>query len=400
MKNSIFTLDLLGQFYSSVNTPQQSGVFALVVTLKEMVDPDVLQQAAEDLFQRLPFMNGRLKKSFFAYQFEVQRAAPKVARRGNESLFAPYYLEGRGKLLKVSFDDKQIFFQATHSVCDGRSLAAFARGVLSRYFELQGLTTNNTNVISCDDTMVPEEMEDAVERWIGKPETKANAEDSARDVFTLAGGAANEQAYLSRSYDLAQIKELAAENDLTISAYLVDRIFEVFSEERRAEHATGGITASLQVDCRSFFPSRTLRNFVTDYSLLMSESNNKDVRRSELKKQFQGINKEEVERRLYEFKRIYQLAKYVPRGIKTFAMRRISGVMAGKTTTGLSNLGKFQLAEEVEAQIESLEFPIAIEKGYTTFFSCATVGNVLTMTGTYRAEGRKIVEEVLARIEE
>ena len=86
MQNKKMEIDVIGQYYTSINNSRQSGVFALSVHLKEPVNPQILQQASDDMMHRLPFMNGRVKRSFFHYEYEILETLAKVEPDGNEPL--------------------------------------------------------------------------------------------------------------------------------------------------------------------------------------------------------------------------------------------------------------------------------------------------------------------------
>lgn len=203
---------------------------------------------------------------------------------------------------------------------------------------------------------------------------------------------------LTKSFDPSKIKTAANTQNLSISQYILLQIFNVLAEQRAKEKQSGAITASIQIDCRSFFPSKTLRNFATGKNVLMPETENSFEKNQLIKEQFNTITKENIYEQLYAQQAMYQHIRYLPRTLSTMAMNKLSKMEAANTTTGLSNLGVIKLPEKIECQIEKIAFLIAIEKEHSNFFSCVTIGNTLTLTGTYRGIGKEIAEKVLKQL--
>ncbi len=399
MNNKTMEIDLIGQYYTSINNSKSPGVFALSVYLKESIQPKILQQAANDLFRRLPFLNGRVKKGFFHYQYEILRALAKIESDGKEPLFSDYYNKGSHHMIKIVYGKQHFTVKATHSICDGRGLSKFTSALLVHYFELLGMDLDRGDVIDCNGKFTPEEAEDAAKRYMtAPPKNFKKKTDSKATVYRVKSPKSSTQQFLTQSFDAGRIKAAAKAHDATINQYLLAHIFSVIAKKRDVEGGTGRITGSVQIDCRSFFESKTLRSFVTAATVFKIENKDFSKMVKHIKNQFNEITKDSVWEKLYEQQKMYQNARFVPRVLKVLAMKMIARMEAGKSTTGISNLGLIKLPAEIESRIKRIEFPIAIEQGYSNFFSCATIGNTLALTATFREEGRDIVEAVMKTI--
>lgn len=394
-------IDLLGQYYTAINNEQQPGVFAISVHLTKPVNSKVLQNALNDLMTRLPFLNSRVKAGFFSYQLEQLDTVTKVESNELTPLFSDYYNHGSRHIIKVVYGQKNFTVKATHSICDGRGLSKITIALLTRYFELLGLKVSKQGIIDCEKYFQSEEAEDGVKLYMSEsPKENKKKEDSKRKVYQTQLSRSTLQNVYSETFDVNVLKKESQNKKMTLSQYLFTHIFSIIKKNRDSEGGSGEITGSLQIDCRTFFPSNTLRSFVTAKNITMPETYNITEQTRKIKQQFQEITKEYVHRKLYEQQKMLQYIRFMPLIIKDMIMKKLSHIDAARTTTGLSNLGLIKLPSEIEAYVEHLEFPIAIEKGISQFFSCVTVGNKLTLTATFFEEGRNIVEEVMETLRE
>lgn len=389
-------IDLMGQYYTSINNNKQSGVFALIVHLKESVDPEILQFATNDLMRRLPFLNGRVKKGFFHYNFEKLKTFAPVQPESSEPLFSDYYNYGNRHMIRVTYGSHHFTIKTTHSICDGRGLSKFTSALIVRYYELLGIKVNKGEIIDCNDDFDPEEAEDAVNKYMSNPpKLTPEKEETNKLVYKIEASENMSEHILTECFDAKEIKMRAKKYNLSISEYIMALIFRTMAEQRDKENEGGMISGSVQIDCRRFFPSKTFRSFVTAKNITMPETPNFTEMAAHINKQFKAIDKEYIHANLYNQRKLYQMGRYIPRFIKVHIMRMVSKMEASNSTTGLSNLGMIKLPSEIENRIKYIEFPIAIEQGFSNFFSCATVGNTLTLTATFRDVGREAVENVM-----
>ena len=87
MRKKSMEIDVIRQYYTSINNSKELGVFALSVYLKEEVNPKILQQAANDLTHRLPFLNGRLKNGLFIMNLSFYKHLQRLNLMAEHSLY-------------------------------------------------------------------------------------------------------------------------------------------------------------------------------------------------------------------------------------------------------------------------------------------------------------------------
>lgn len=72
-------LDNTAKIFPVIANEQMSQVFRISVTLKEPVDPDILQQALEDILPHIRNFRVKLRRGLFWYYFEENTRIPGTA---------------------------------------------------------------------------------------------------------------------------------------------------------------------------------------------------------------------------------------------------------------------------------------------------------------------------------
>ncbi len=73
-------LDNTAKIFPVIANEQVSQVFRISVTLKETVDPELLQQALEEILPEIRNFRVKLRRGLFWYYFEENTRIPKVQR--------------------------------------------------------------------------------------------------------------------------------------------------------------------------------------------------------------------------------------------------------------------------------------------------------------------------------
>ncbi|MCL1863908.1 MAG: hypothetical protein FWF78_10120 [Defluviitaleaceae bacterium] len=380
-------LDPIGQYYASVITPKHPGQFMLSAYLKEKVEPKILQQSVDDTMRRLPFLCGRLKPKFFSYHHELLSSPPKIVwmdKIVSDYTFTDYYNKGDKHVLRVLYGECHITLEVIHSIVDGRGLARVMQTLLSRYFELLGLDFDKSDVIDCSDKFCTEEWEDAYLRFYEPSKKKSGRiTEEQPESYHCKTTKPMPAHIILKSFDLAEIKQSAKEHDATVSEYMTAQIFFAIADERNANGSNKPITALIPIDCRAFFPTKTLRSFVDSITITMPETDDMHTMVAGIREQFAKITEGFVQESINEFQGLANKGRFLPRVIKKWWLRRFEGSEGGGLTTTFSNLGKVPLPPEVEAKVEKIAFIIdAEEEDMPITFASATVGNTLTLAIT------------------
>ena len=173
-------LDPVGLYFAAVTSRKHPATYSISAYLSELVVPDVLQQAVDDLMRRLPFLNGRLFRGFFGYYHEILAEPPMIVRAGNGHTFSAYFESGSGHVLRILYGERHVTVEVLHSICDGRGLAKIVSALLVRYFEILGIAAESAGLIDWSVAPRPEEAEDAFARYADLKITDSSTQKTPR----------------------------------------------------------------------------------------------------------------------------------------------------------------------------------------------------------------------------
>ncbi len=396
-------LDPVGLYYAAVTSRDHPATFSISAHLSEPVVPHALQEAVNDLMRRLPFLSGRLRRGFFEYYHELLADPPMVVPTRNGHTFSAYFETGTEHVLRILYGERHVAVEALHSICDGRGLTKVVSALLVRYFEILGIATDQAGLIDWSEAPRPQEAEDAFSRYADVKATDAptrlttTSADRAAYHFDFSQPAPAR--FVTQKFNLTKVRSAAKRHDATIGEYVLAHIFRAIAHDRAARGRKEPITASVAVDCRRFFPSDTYRNFVSDKSIVMPETEDFAAMVAQLRRQFMQIDADLVHGDINASQKLRANTRFLPR-VATKPIGRMlerSG-LRGLTTT-FSNLGLVRLPKPVEERVELLEFVFNGLPGSPYAFACIGVGDVLTLTTTVRVEDRGITERAAEGLE-
>jgi len=386
-------LDHLGQYYASINCEANPGTFSVSAHLKELVKPNILQQATDDLVKRLPHLNVQLKRNFFQHYHEVLENSLKIVPQRDFQSPASYFKKA-DPLTRIIYGDYHLTIEVLHTVCDGRSLAKIMSALLVRYFELQDFNLNKAGIIECSATISDEEVEDAAKRYADLRKSK-HPEPS--NVYKPKYQNSTPKV-ISREFDLNALKAKAKTHEVTVTEYIMAHIMNEFAKQRQKAGGQQVITANIPVDCRKFFPTECLRNFVAIKTVIFPESLEFPEIAQALKKQLATIDADYIQDKISEMENIIRLINYIPLFIKGLLIKKVGQAESEKNSIEFSNLGLIKLPQEIQSQIETLSFTLGAVPNMPYQFGCVAFGNVLRITTMTVAKDNTIVENIYSAL--
>ena len=404
-------LDPVAQYYAATINDTCPGTFNVSARLKEMVNPEILQKAVNDLIRRLPFLSGQLRSGFFRHYIELLDSPPQIVPSKDVTSFGRCHKKGRDNLLKVLYGERHFTVETTHIVCDGRSLAKIVSALLVRYFGLSGVSIDKSEVIDCSGQMRPEETEDAFTSHISNIDPKEAQDIFKRYVATQSKNKPKE-AYrfgdshpaasriVSKQFDAAKIKATAKEHGATVSEFILAHIFMAIAEERKNHKSKKPIAVMLPIDYRTFFPHETLTNFAMGKVILMPETEDFSEILRQIKWQFEEINASYASDDIIGFAKVSRLMRFIPLLIKKRLLKAMKRSIADGFTSTFSNLGFVRLPAEIEERIETLEFAFCPDTEQESYaFSCITIGNALMLSAAIAVEGADATDKLMQTLD-
>ena len=388
-------LDPIGQFYASHINEEYPGNYSISAHLKGEINTQILQQATNDIMRRLPFLQGKLQAGSYWYYHEILANPPQIEPDYAAGDFSEYYTKGAGHVLRVLYGERHFKIETIHSICDGRGLTKIVVALLARYFELLGVSMQKNNTIDCNGSFQLEECEDAFAKFA---DTKSIKILPQIDAYHHEGSKPARVRVITKKFNLSKIKEASKAYNATVNGYILAHIFQAIAEERNARNSKKPIASFMPIDLRSFFPTQTIRNFVSAATITMPESEKfSDVVKG-IQEQFTKIDKDFVQNEINVLQKVIEDIKDLPLSETTSVLKELAQHRSDQVTTTFSNLGLVKLPTELEEYVEMLEFIVGREPDKAYSFGCITIRDTLVLTATINVENDDIVEVLMRRL--
>jgi len=383
-----FPLNYIGQFYSAATDENYPGVFSISMYLHEELCSETLQQAVNDMAKRLPHFNVRKQSGSFWYYNEELPSPPVIEKQAG--LAEPLrYFKDDAHLLRIIYGERHFTLEVSHAVCDGRTLAPVAVSLLIWYYHFLGVEISNEGFINLNDPTTPEETEDAYVRYA---DMRKFTTPEPRDVYIPTFKAVTTQT-ITYKIDLQKLKIAAKEHGVTVATYIAAHIFSEFAKQRAKENSDLPITVHMPIDCRPYYPSKTMQNFVSHIIPTMPEAVDFTLMARGIKSQFMALTPNYIQNIMSEVQALVYKADKIPlTAKKQQCMVDVGNRLYGGSSTGLSNLGVMTLPKELQERVEMMTFALGPETGLPYLFGCITAGDTLTFTGTSTSEDTSIMD--------
>lgn len=384
-----YKLDLSAIVYPTLQRRDFSSVYRLSVILKEDIQPEVLQQAVDIALKRFPTYKAAIRKGlFWRYLEPNNRPGPFVQPDiKNPCMPMPFKANNR-YLLRVYYYNKRISLEAHHSLGDGTGGMCVLQTITAVYLRLLGHKISNGDyVMDVNQEPDPGELEDAYMKYANakvcppRPSEKTYRVRGTKEPFYTLN-------IIDGIMSVKEVLEVAGRYHATITEYLNGVLLSALLEKQKREWhiRLRPVRIAMPVNLRRFFPSRTLRNFITMIFPAV------DPRLGEW-------SFEEIIVHVHNYMRYYINEKYlrgeittnastqrnaviriVPLFIKDFVVRQFyTRVQDKNSSAGLTNMGAIKVPEDMKPYIE--RFDIYMGQPFSSRTNCAIISfeDILTI---------------------
>ncbi len=382
-------LDNTAHLFPAIAGENMSNVYRISVTLLELVEPEILQQALNLVLPKFDGFNLRLRKGVFWYYFEENgKPAPKVAEETNFPCRYIHSNKNNSYLFRVTYYKYRINLEVFHVLTDGMGAINFLRELAYQYLRLKH-------------TELADQVEDAL-----TSDTSMNREDSFLKNYKQAAksGYQRQKAYLMRGEKLRQgefgvmhgymnipeLKGVCKKYGVSINEYLVGvYAWSIYTECLKGMPSRLPIRVAVPVNLRPYFGSITTKNFFAMVSAEFhpqKESYTFEEVLTRIQESLRSqMNKEHLEK-LFSYnvsnEKIW-IARAVPLSIKNVAMRYVYNASALANTTTVTNIGNIVIAEPYRPYVEMFHAFLAMSKGQEMKGTVCSYGETLVFSFSY-----------------
>lgn len=384
-----YKLDLSAIVYPTLQRKDFSSVYRLSVVLKETIKPEILQQATDIALKRFPTYKAALRKGlFWRYLEPNNRPGPFVEPDIKNPCMPMSFKANNRYILRIYYHECRISLEAHHSLGDGTGGMCVLLTITAVYLRLLGHTVSNGGfVLNVDETPDPGELEDAYMRYAN---ARVRPARPGEKTYRVRG--TKEPFYTLNIIDgIMSVKEVmavASKYNATITEYLNSVLLYALLQKQSAEWhlKLRPVKIAMPVNLRRFFPSKTLRNFITmvypsidprlgDYSFEEIVTHVHNYMRYYINEKFLrgDITTNAATQR-------NPIIRVVPLFIKDFIVRLFyTRVQDKNSSAGLTNMGALKVPEDMKPYIS--RFDIYMGQPFSSRTNCALVsfGDTLTI---------------------
>ena len=385
-----YKLDLSAIVYPTLQRRDFSSVYRLSVLMKEEVDPQVLQQAVDLALPRFPTYKAAIRKGLFWRYLEPNNRPGPFVQEDVKNTCQPMYFKANNRyLIRFYYFGKRIAMEAHHSLGDGSGCMCVLMTVVATYLRLLGHEEiqNGGFVLDINEEPDPEELEDAYMKYAN---AKVCPPRPGEKTYRVRG--TKEPFYTLNVIDgimsVSEVMAVAKKYHATITEYFnAVLLYALLQKQEQERHfKLRPVKVAMPVNLRRFFPSKTLRNFI---SMVYPGI---DPRLGE-------YSFEEIVAQVHNYMHYYINEKFlrgdittnaatqrnpfirvVPLFIKDFVVKKFyAKVQDQNSSAGLTNMGAMRLPEGMMPYIE--RFDIYMGQPFSSRTNCAIISfeDVLTI---------------------
>lgn len=387
-KKEWYKLDLSAIVYPTLQRRDFSSVYRLSVVLKEPIQPDILQKAVDMTLPRFPTYRTAIRKGLFWRYLEPNtRPGPFVQPDiKNPCMPMPFKANNR-YLLRVYYYQNRIALEAHHSLGDGSGGMYVLQTITAVYLRLLGRQISNGYfVMDINQTPDPGELEDAYMRYAN---AKVKPPRLGEKAYRVRG--TKEPFYTLNIIDgilsVQEVMKVAGTYHATITEYLNSVLLYALLQKQQEEWhiKLRPVKIAMPVNLRRFFPSKTLRNFITmvypsidprlgDYTFEEIITHVHNYMRYYINEKF--MRGDITTNAATQHNPIIRIA---PLFIKDFVVKTFYTKIQDKNSSaGLTNMGALKVPEDMKPYLE--RFDIYMGQPFSSRTNCAIISFEDTLT--------------------
>lgn len=384
-----YKLDLSAIVYPTLQRKDFSSVYRLSVILKEEIQPKILQQAVDIALKRFPTYKAAIRKGLFWRYLEPNlRPGPFVQPDiKNPCMPMPFKANNR-YLVRVYYHHCRIALEAHHSLGDGTGGMCVLQTITAVYLRLLGHEISCGGfVLDVEEEPDPGELEDAYMRYANaqvrppRPMEKTYRVRGTKEPFYTLN-------IIDGILSVKEVAKVASSYDATITEYLnACLLYALLQKQQHDWHRKlRPVKIAMPVNLRRFFPSKTLRNFITmvypSIDPRLGEYTFKEIITQVHYYMRYYINEKFLRGDITTNAATQQnpVIRVVPLFIKDFVVRLFyTKVQDKNSSAGLTNMGALKVPEDMKPFIE--RFDIYMGQPFSSRTNCAIISfeDILTI---------------------
>ncbi len=362
-------LDNTAHLFPAIAGENMSNTYRICVTLSELIEPEILQQALDIVLPKFDGFNLRLRKGAFWYYFEENgKPAPRVTEETNFPCRYIYPNQNNSYLFRVTYYKYRINLEVFHVLTDGMGGINFLRELTYQYLRIRHPELAG----QVNDSLTSETSMNREDSFLKNYKQAAKSGYKKQRAFLVKGEKLRQGEFgVMHGYmKIPELKSICKQYGVSINEYLVGVFaWSIYVECLKGMPSNLPIRVAVPVNLRPYFGSNTTKNFFVMVSAEFHPTKSSytfeevlQIIRDSLRSQ---VNKEHLEK-LFSYnvsnEKIW-IARAVPLWIKNIAMRYVYNASALANTSTVTNIGNIPIAEPYRPYVEMFHAFLAMSKG-------------------------------------
>lgn len=370
-----YSLDHSAMIHLASAQKDYSNCFRISITLKESVDPEILQKAVNRITQRFPTVIAGIRREFFQYKIVHNRIPPKIQKE-QKVLLTMGKEEIKKCAFRVLYAENEIAIEVFHALTDGCGGMVVISTLVAEYLQLRYQMQIPVSEFTKNVMEFPEKQDLSDDYMIygkGKGQILQNQNSyQFSEKSKIMKGVWEETAVYPSELIHQTAHFYNTSVTVLLTAILEESIRELQRKSTFEKEQNQAIRIMIPVNLRKLFTSKTLRNFslyavisnagkqkrsfeqrVQDIQIQLSRQANAEFMQNSI-----AMNVRMMNMRIY---------KCLPLCIKKKIIGFIHTHWGEKNSCiSVSNLGMIVLPEPMQKYIEQMRFLLTprISSGY------------------------------------
>lgn len=382
-------LDNTANLFPVIAGESMSNVYRISVTLTELVDHELLQEALDIVLPKFDGFNLRLQKGIFWYYFEENgNPAPKVKEENTYPCRFIVQNKNKHYLFRVTYFKYRINLEVFHVLTDGMGGINFLKELTYQYLRLchPEIREKVGDDLNCGTSL---NREDSFIKNYRKSSSKPYQTQKAylvKGEKLLPGEFGVMHGYMK----IPALKEVCHKYGVSINEYLVGVfVYSVYQECLKGMPSDKPIRVAVPVNLRPYFASNTTKNFFVmvsaEFHPTKEDYTFEEILQTVHESLKAQINKENLEK-LFSYnvsnEKVW-IARIAPLFLKNLAMKIVYTQSALANTTTITNIGNIGVEDVYKPYIEMFHAFLAMSKGQHIKGTICSYDDTLVFTFSY-----------------
>lgn len=357
-------LDVAAKIFPAVTSKKNSSVYRVSVILKQEIDPHCLQIAVNLLYERFSIFFMRLRKGVFWNYFDKNYFYFRVSQDSDSPCQNILSDNHDGYIIRVLYYKNRISVEAFHSITDGSGVFEFLKSLVYYYICIKYHKAGDQGKIMRFDETEKNDIDGFIKYFKNSKKKRLIKKRIQKNAFRLKGKRFKHKGncIVSGIVPVSSVKRYCKQLNCTITAFLISTmIITIYECKQKHTKNKKPIVVAVPVNLRTLFPCNTLKNFFGVVNIgyeVKEQTEYKEIVASvseQLKITLNPINlANDSEKNVRLAENIFSAS--TPLVLKNMVLPIGFNVIGEeKKTITISNVGKFDVPDDIKPYIEHLE---------------------------------------------